>query len=101
MLIAKRLVMVQATSYHPWFVRVMPKAVKIPAKETQVDLWLCQRAQVMIQVHTHYHLEVQANPKKIVQKKPMLFLASMGKTGLSHDVFFKFSVWPFEVIEFE
>ena len=25
----------------------------------------------------------------------------MGKTGLSHDIFFKFSVGPFEVIEVE
>ena len=29
----------------------------------------------------------------------MLFLASMGKTGLTHDIFFKISVGPFEVIE--
>ena len=34
-------------------------------------------------------------------KKPMLFLASMGKTGLTHDIFFKFSVGPFEVVEAE
>ena len=38
---------------------------------------------------SHYHLQVQANPKKIVQKKPMLFLASMGETGLTHDIFLK------------
>ena len=31
----------------------------------------------------------------------MLFLVSMGKTGLSHDIFFKFSVGPFEVVEAE
>ena len=31
----------------------------------------------------------------------MLFLASMGETGLSHDIFFKFSLWPFEVVEAE
>ena len=31
----------------------------------------------------------------------MLFLVSMGKTGLSHDIFFEFSVGPFEVIEAE
>ena len=31
----------------------------------------------------------------------MLFLVSMGKTGLSHDTFMKFSVGPFEVIEVE
>ena len=34
-------------------------------------------------------------------KKPMLFSASMGKMGLSHDIFFKFSVGPFEVVEVE
>ena len=45
----------------------------------------------------HYHLEVQANPQKMAQKKPMLFLASMGETGLSHDIFFKFSARPFKV----
>ena len=31
----------------------------------------------------------------------MLFLISMGKMGLSHDIFFKFSVGPFEVVEAE
>ena len=31
----------------------------------------------------------------------MLFLASMGETGLTHDIFFKFSVGPFEVFEAE
>ena len=31
----------------------------------------------------------------------MLFLASMGQTGLSHDIFLKFSLWPFEVVEVE
>ena len=36
----------------------------------------------------HYNLEVQANPKKNGTKKPMLFLASMGETDLSHDIFF-------------
>ena len=49
----------------------------------------------------HYHLQVQANSKKIAQKKTMLFLASMGKTGLTHEVFFEFSVGPFEVVEAE
>ena len=48
----------------------------------------------------HYHLEVQANPKKW-HKKTMLFLASMGKTGLTHDIFFEFSLRPFEVVEVE
>ena len=33
--------------------------------------------------------------------KPMLFLASMGKTRLYHGIFLKFSVWPFEVVEVE
>ena len=47
----------------------------------------------------HYHIELQANSKKIAQKTPMLFLASMGETGLSHDFFFKFSLGPFEVVE--
>ena len=31
----------------------------------------------------------------------MLFLASMGKTGLTHELFFEFSVGPFEVVEAE
>ena len=31
----------------------------------------------------------------------MLFLVSMGKTGLSHDIFFQFSLRPFEVVEAE
>ena len=35
--------------------------------------------------YKHYHLEVQANPQKMAQKKTML---SMGETGLSHDIFF-------------
>ena len=47
----------------------------------------------------HYHLEVQANPKKNCTKKPMLFLASIGETGLSHDIFLKFLLGPFEVVE--
>ena len=29
----------------------------------------------------------------------MLFLVSMGKTGLTHDIFFEFSLGPFEVVE--
>ena len=49
----------------------------------------------------HYHLEVQANPKKNGTKKPMLFLASMGETGLSHDIFFKFSLGPFKEPNFK
>ena len=31
----------------------------------------------------------------------MLFLASMGETGLAHDIFFEFSLGPFEVVEAE
>ena len=31
----------------------------------------------------------------------MLILASMGKTGLSHDIFTKFSLRPLEVVEAE
>ena len=31
----------------------------------------------------------------------MLFLASMGETGLTHATFFEFSLRPFEVIEAE
>ena len=29
----------------------------------------------------------------------MPFLVSMGKTGLTHDIFFEFSLRPFEVVE--
>ena len=49
----------------------------------------------------HYHQQVQANSKKNGTKKLMLLLVSMGKTGLSHDIFFEFSVGPFEVVEVE
>ena len=31
----------------------------------------------------------------------MLFLASMGETGLNHDIFFEFSLGLFEVVEAE
>ena len=31
----------------------------------------------------------------------MLFLAFMGETRLTHDIFFKFSLRPFEVVEAE
>ena len=48
----------------------------------------------------HYHLQVQANPKKCT-KNPMLFLASMGEMGLTHDIFFEFSLGPFEGTEVE
>ena len=51
--------------------------------------------------HNHYHLQVQANPQKNCTKKPMLFLASLGETGLTHDIFFQFSLRPFEVVEAE
>ena len=48
-----------------------------------MSLWLV----LDIFVPLHYHLEVQANPKKNATKKPMIFLGSMGETGLSHDIF--------------
>ena len=47
----------------------------------------------------HYHLQVQANPQKNCTKNQMLFLASKGETGLSHDIFFEFSLRPFQVVE--
>ena len=31
----------------------------------------------------------------------MLFLVSMVKMGLTHDIFFEFSLRPFEVVDFE
>ena len=31
----------------------------------------------------------------------MLFLASMGETGLTQDIFFEFSLGPFEVVKAE
>ena len=31
----------------------------------------------------------------------MLFLASMGETELTHDIFFEFSLRPFKVVEAE
>ena len=39
--------------------------------------------------------------QKKCTKNPMLFLVSMGKTGLTHDFFFEFSLRPFEVVEVE
>ena len=50
---------------------------------------------------THYHLQVEPNPKKNCTIKPMLFSVFMGKTGLTHDIFFEFSLRPFEVVEVE
>ena len=38
-----------------------------------------------------YHLELQANPQKIGQKNLMLWLPSIGETGLSHDIFLTLS----------
>ena len=49
----------------------------------------------------HYHLQVEPNPPKNCTIKPMLFSVSMGKTGLTHDIFFEFSLRPFEVVEVE
>ena len=65
------------------------------------DKEFSQRYCITRMIYIHYHLEVQANPKKNGTKKPMLFLTSMGETGLSHDIFFKFSLGPFEVVEVE
>jgi hypothetical protein len=54
-----------------------------------LHIWGCKISKTFAyEGASHYHLEVQANPKKIATKKPMLFLASMGETGLSHDFFF-------------
>ena len=56
-----------------------------------VFIWLTKKVTTLYTFNPtiiHYHLQVQANSKKKCTKKPMLFLASMGKTGLSHDVFF-------------
>ena len=49
----------------------------------------------------HYHLEVQANPPKNAQKKRCYF-SIYGKNGIiPWHFFFKFSLRPFEVVEFE
>ena len=40
-----------------------------------------------------------ANPKKNCTKKTMLLFAPMGETGLTQDIFFEFSLGPFEVVE--
>ena len=45
----------------------------------------------------HYHLEVQANPPKMAPKTDAIF-SIYGTMGLSHDIFFKFSLRPFEVL---
>ena len=45
-------------------------------------------SELILKLLKHYHLEVQANPPKKWHKKPMLFLASMGETGISHYIFF-------------
>ena len=34
-----------------------------------------------------------------LHKKGMLFFASMGETGLCHDIFFEFSLRPFEAVQ--
>ena len=57
---------------------------------------------IQILYTVHYHLQVQANPKKkLYKKKTMLFLASIGELGLTHDIFFEFSLRPFKVVEAE
>ena len=45
-------------------------------------------------------LEPQANPKKIGQKN-YFYIASMGETGLSHDIFYDFKLRPLVVVEIE
>ena len=55
--------------------------------------------QIEAKVLTHYHIEVQANPKKMAQKIMMLFSASMGETRLCHDIFLEFSLRSFDVVE--
>ena len=49
--------------------------------------------------HQTYYTITQKSrlTQKKWKKKPMLCLASMEETGLSHDIFFKFSLGPFEV----
>ena len=51
-------------------------------------LFLFSSKRKNIQISCRYHLEVQTNSKKLY-KKSDVFLASMGVTGLSHDIFFK------------
>ena len=52
-------------------------------------------------MYLHYHLEVQANPNKIEQKK-FLLLASMGEKWLTHCTFKKIlKVEKERLIEFQ
>ena len=46
----------------------------------------------------HYYLEVKANPKINGTKNDAIF-SIYGKTELSHDFFFEFSIGPFEVVD--
>ena len=48
----------------------------------------------------HYHLQVQANPKKIVQKNDAIF-SIYGRNRINPWHFFEFSLRPFEVVEAE
>ena len=48
---------------------------------------ICKRLAQEISM-VHYHLQVEPNPKKKCTIKPTLFSVSMGKTGLTHDIFF-------------
>ena len=57
---------------HPWI--CLKKLLRWSTYPLVFDCW-------------HYHLQLPADPKRIAQKPPMLFLASMGKTELSHDIF--------------
>ena len=51
---------------------------------------------IMIEYNTITY-KPRLTQKKNCTKKPMLFLASMGKTGLCHDIVFIFSLRPFQV----
>ena len=77
------------------------KILKIITHRKRKCLCFCEKSHIFCSFPSHYHLEVQANTKKSYKKKPMLFLASMGETGWTHDIFFKFSLGPFEVFEAE
>ena len=70
-----------------FLVRLMIGITKNPSRRIINVTWMSKR--------------MGLNSKKNGTKKPMLFLAALGKTGLSHDIFFKFSVGPFELFEVE
>ena len=66
-------------------------------------MFLCISNRICV-VHQSLLATSTLSPKSLCytkkwHKKPILFLASMGETGLSH--FLKFSLEPFEVVEVE